>query len=232
MAKRAKLKPARDLRSPGYTLPEDLGEMPADEKLLQLVVMHGFKKSAAAQQRLSLIIEWWRTEVAIAKDPNGSEPTGKERREFFETLIGRCEGLRDSLDKLDGLANKAIYENAKRWWGGDSLDLKQLQRQTRLLQWAATAALPDIPNSKAGPPIDAPMRYLLIELWRLYLKEFGEDARRITQAGNVFSGKFFDFASDVLSLLHINKTNYALGKAIRAAQQYVKRHPRQQELCP
>jgi hypothetical protein len=55
-------------------------------------------------------------------------------------------------------------------------------------------------------------------LWKMYLKEFGPSAKRITWNSGRFSGKFFEFCWDIAQLVGLKRTRDALGRAIMAAQ--------------
>lgn len=230
MSVQRKRRELRDLRSPGYTFPEAPDRhgkrwtQPPDQKLRELASNHGFKDPTAAQKRLNFIYEWWRGGLQIAKNP---EPTGKERQQFLAELIDRARLLQDALNKLDGTANKVIYEAAGFLHNGKSLDLRALAKQVKLLQWAASAARSDIPHSKAGRHANVPLLEMLAKLWRMYVEEFGPSAKRLTRVGDLYSGKFFRFAWDATRIVGLNNSNNALGKAIEIAQAKVKENDSQ-----
>jgi hypothetical protein len=216
MTIKRKKKGLPDLRPRSYTFPEKPDEKghthtpPAPQAIHHLAKKHGFPRDLDLATELTERWFWWRAYIEIGPGPQGSE-----RRRFLQQMASRAGALEEGLDKIGSADRTLILETSPQ------LALDSLRRSVHELGVAAQFAARRVPKSRAGRRGDPDTIELLCKLWRLYHKAFGANAPRITRSGEKYSGRFFEFANDVLRLFDIRKTNNALGKAIEKAQSVV-----------
>lgn len=216
MTTKRKAKRLPDLRPRGYTFPEEADEAgrapapPTPEEINRLAAKHLFPKEIDLAAELTERWYWWRSYVHI-----GPAPLGSVRKMFLQKMALRADGLVEAISKLGPAERNLILAISPQ------LDLDSLERTVHELERTSQIAARRILLSPAGRRGDQDTLNLLCKLWRLYQNAFGGNAPRITRSGDAYSGKFFDFADDVLRLIGIHKNNNGLGKAIEKAQKRV-----------
>ena len=153
---------------------------------------------------------WWRGDLQTGQD----EPAAIHRR-FLTTMASRVEALEECLTKAGSTERNAIFDSV----GSDNVDFNSLQRSLRMLRLGAKSGAKNLQPTRTGRRREENTLRLLCKLFELNVEAFGQDAPRISNNLNKYSGKFFDFAYDVLELfgIRIGKSNAALGKQIEKA---------------
>lgn len=215
MATKKARKVLPDLREVGYTFPEAADSQgrrpspPAAENIRELAMKHNFAEHFDLVSELNECWFWWRAGAHF-----GPAVPGSVRRDFLIELARRAEDLAEAVTKAGSYERRLILDIET----PDRLDLEAVEKYAQRLSAAAAVAARNVPRSAPGARGDPDTIDLLCKLWRVYLKAFGPNARRLTRSGDKYSGRFFYFADDVLRLFNICKSNMALGKAIEKAQ--------------
>lgn len=208
-----------DLRPRRHSFPEtpdadgNVPEPPSSEKIAALARKHKFPVGFDLVKPIHAAWYWWR-----GRTQTGPDSPMADHRSFLEEMARRSEALEEALNKAGGVERSAIFNVV----GSYDLDLEDLQRNLQMLRLGANAGAANLKPTRAGPRGDEKSLRLLCTLFDLNVRAFGPNARRITNA-DIYSGRFFDFAADVLQMFGIHKSNAALGKAIEKAIKIVDR---------
>ena len=182
-------------------------EPPTTEQIKVLARKHNYPEGFELVKPIQESWYWWRGDLQTGQD----EPAAIHRR-FLTTMASRVEALEECLTKAGSTERNAIFDSV----GSDNVDFNSLQRSLRMLRLGAKSGAANLERTRAGPHSDEKIPRLLCKLFELNVRAFGHDAPRITKS-NQYSGRFFDFADEVLQLFGISMTNDALGKQIEKA---------------
>jgi len=203
-----------DLRPKAIKFPEPpdanekVPEPPSAERIEALGRKHKYPDDFDLVNPIQSAWEWWRGRVQAGQD----EPAAIRRR-FLRTMSRRAEALEECLAKAGSTERKAIFDSV----GSHNVNFSSLQQNLRMLRLGAKAGAKNLQPTQPGPRKEENTLRLLCKLFELNVRAFGQDAPRISNNLNEYSGQFFDFANDVLELFGIRKSNAALGKQIEKA---------------
>jgi hypothetical protein len=207
------------MRPRTYSYPEppdadgNVAEPPSSEQIEALALEHQYPVEIDLVKPIQDAWYWWRTHTQTEPMP----PMADHRR-FLKEMARRAAALEESLIKAGTVERSAILDAV----GSQNMDFEGLRRSVQWLRRGAGTGATGLKKSRAGPRGDDETLRLVCKLFELNVKAWGQDAPRITNAGK-YSGRFFDFAADVLQIFGITKSNDALGKVIEKAIKIVDR---------
>ncbi len=202
-----------DFRPGVHRFPEPPGangkvpEPPSAEQIEALGRKHKYPDGFDLVKPIQSAWEWWRGRMQIAPE----YPT-TAHKDFLKEMARRAESLGEAIDKAGSVERSAIFDVV----GSQNLDLKVLRRNLQMLRLGANAGAANLKRTRPGPRGNEETLALLVTLFDLNIKAFGQKAPRITKADG-YEGPFFSFAADVFQMFGIHKSNAALGRAIENA---------------
>lgn len=203
-----------DLRPKAIKFPEPpdanekVPEPPAPEQIEKLARKYNYPANFELAKPIQDAWHWWRGDIQTGPD----EPAAIHRK-FLETMACRVKALEECLAKAGSTERRAIFDSV----GSHNVNFSSLQQNLRMLRLGAKAGAKNLQPTRSGPRKEENTLRLLCKLFELNVRAFGQDAPRISNNLNEYSGQFFDFANDVLELFGIRKSNAALGKQIEKA---------------
>lgn len=209
-----------------------------DSKIAQLAEKHGFPAQFNLPKHLEDPLLGWRADLTFGPPMPGAErkrllrELAKRAKSFAEAA--RCAGDYERKLILEALApafqraTAAVRDNVRSQETPIPINIPSDRQWLAVevafdrLEAAAIAAQSKVRQSRAGARGRQDEINLICGLWRAYRTAFGAAARRISWDGSRYSGKFLDFADDVLrQCCAINLPNQALGRAIMKAHKAV-----------
>lgn len=192
-----KKKPLPDYSKGGFSWGH---EYFSESKTLELKELYKFKEDYDLHSELNCATEPWQ----MLQDP-GDQPTAVRRQEL-KILLKRATDLHESLHKMGRHAGFAIIRadsphdprlNVKA--------LSTLQTMVRKLMWTTNRALESLADAKRGRR-SSPEADFILNLRRIYLAGTGQrDKVTRNPMDDSYSGTFFEFLRECLSVLSIKK---------------------------